>query len=127
MELITIKTLNTILFPYFLFTLYFCLGCCLIYTLNSPQLTPQPAVDPFTNSHSETLNCLSTLDLDHLPLRECRKAIRLINTHLPKPERIRQKIKGKDAPVAWLRQQIKQYLVKNLQSNNSLQTHLKVK
>ena len=120
MELFTIKTLNTFLLPYFLFTVYFCIGCCLIYALNSPQFIAQPAValqnsassqniENLPNQESETLSFLSTLDIDHLPLRECRKVIRLINAHLPKQERIRQKIKGKDAPVAWLRKQIKQH------------------
>jgi hypothetical protein len=36
--------------------------------------------------------------------------IREINKGLPKEERIRQKINGKDAPTDWLRGQIARYL-----------------
>ncbi len=34
----------------------------------------------------------------------------IINKGLPKEDRIRQKIKGKDAPTDWLRGQIARYL-----------------
>jgi hypothetical protein len=36
--------------------------------------------------------------------------IRFINQGLPKQDRIRQKINGKDAPTNWLRSQIARYL-----------------
>jgi hypothetical protein len=45
-----------------------------------------------------------------LTLRQCRAVIREINKGLPKLDRIRQKINGKDAPADWLRGQIARYL-----------------
>ncbi|MFB2836597.1 hypothetical protein [Floridanema evergladense] len=48
--------------------------------------------------------------IDQLTLRQCRAVIRSLNTTLPKSDRIRLKINGKDAPTAWLRLQIKKHL-----------------
>jgi hypothetical protein len=50
------------------------------------------------------------LDPSKLTLRQCRAVIREINKGLPKQDRIRQKINGKDAPADWLRSQIARYL-----------------
>jgi hypothetical protein len=50
------------------------------------------------------------LDPSKLTLRQCRAVIRQINKSLPKQDRIRQKINGKDAPADWLRSQIVRYL-----------------
>jgi hypothetical protein len=50
------------------------------------------------------------LDPSKLTLRQCRAVIREINKGLPKPDRIRQKINGKDAPADWLRIQIARQL-----------------
>jgi hypothetical protein len=48
-------------------------------------------------------------DPSKLTLRQCRAVIREINKGLPKQDRIRQKINGKDAPADWLRGQIARY------------------
>jgi hypothetical protein len=53
---------------------------------------------------------LTVLDPSKLTLRQCRAVIREINKGLPKQDRIRQKINGKDAPADWLRGQIARYL-----------------
>ncbi|HEY9649560.1 MAG TPA: hypothetical protein V6C95_02775 [Coleofasciculaceae cyanobacterium] len=54
---------------------------------------------------------LSTVpDPSKLTLRQCRAVIREINKGLPKLDRIRQKINGKDAPADWLRGQIARYV-----------------
>ncbi|MBD0364270.1 MAG: hypothetical protein ICV55_16120 [Coleofasciculus sp. C3-bin4] len=58
----------------------------------------------------EPLKIANTLNLEKLTLRQCRAVIREINKGLPKQDRIRQKINGKDAPVDWLRSQITRYL-----------------
>jgi hypothetical protein len=50
------------------------------------------------------------LDPSKLTLRQCRAVIREINKGLPKLDRIRQKINGKDAPADWLRSQITRHL-----------------
>jgi hypothetical protein len=50
------------------------------------------------------------LDPSKLTLRQCRAVIREINLGLPKQDRIRQKINGKDAPADWLRVQIARHL-----------------
>jgi vacuolar-type H+-ATPase subunit I/STV1 len=52
----------------------------------------------------------TVLDPSKLTLRQCRAVIREINKGLPKLDRIRQKINGKDAPADWLRSQIARYL-----------------
>jgi hypothetical protein len=49
-------------------------------------------------------------DPSKLTLRQCRAVIREINKGLPKLDRIRQKINGKDAPADWLRSQVARYL-----------------
>jgi hypothetical protein len=49
-------------------------------------------------------------DPSKLTLRQCRAVIREINKGLPKLDRIRQKINGKDAPADWLRSQIARHL-----------------
>lgn len=48
--------------------------------------------------------------IEKLTLRQCRAVIRSLNTTLPKSDRIRLKINGKDAPTAWLRLQIRKHL-----------------
>ena len=52
----------------------------------------------------------TVLDPSKLTLRQCRAVIREINKGLPKQDRIRQKINGKDAPADWLRSQIARHL-----------------
>jgi hypothetical protein len=52
----------------------------------------------------------TVLDPSKLTLRQCRAVIREINKGLPKVDRIRQKINGKDAPADWLRSQIGRHL-----------------
>jgi hypothetical protein len=57
------------------------------------------------------IDSLNTVpDPSKLTLRQCRAVIREINKGLPKQDRIRQKINGKDAPADWLRSQIARYL-----------------
>jgi hypothetical protein len=58
----------------------------------------------------EVLLKAGTQDTSKLTLRQCRAVIREINKGLPKVDRIRQKINGKDAPTDWLRGQIARYL-----------------
>jgi hypothetical protein len=58
----------------------------------------------------EPLKIANTLNEEKLTLRQCRAVIREINKGLPKLDRIRQKINGKDAPADWLRGQIARYL-----------------
>lgn len=57
--------------------------------------------------HSSMNTVLNPLTLT---LRQCRAVIREINKGLPKEDRIRQKINGKDAPIDWLRIQIARQL-----------------
>lgn len=52
----------------------------------------------------------TVFDPSKLTLRQCRAVIREINKDLPKLDRIRQKINGKDAPADWLRSQIARHL-----------------
>ena len=59
---------------------------------------------------SEPVKAVGTLDPSKLTLRQCRAVIREINKGLPKVDRIRQKINGKDAPADWLRSQIAHHL-----------------
>jgi hypothetical protein len=58
----------------------------------------------------EPLRKATTQDPYKLTLRQCRAVIREINKGLPKQDRIRQKINGKDAPADWLRSQIARHL-----------------
>lgn len=90
----------------------------LIETETSLQLP----VTPYIKDVSETLDSQPTslvtgqssldtvLDPSKLTLRQCRAVIREINKGLPKQDRIRQKINGKDAPADWLRSQIARHL-----------------
>jgi hypothetical protein len=75
-----------------------------------------------STGHSE----LSTvLDPSTLTLRQCRAVIREINKGLPKEDRIRQKINGKDAPTDWLRVQIARHLETQPASAMALEVILK--
>lgn len=65
------------------------------------------------------------LDPSKLTLRQCRAVIREINKGLPKLDRIRQKINGKDAPADWLRSQIARYLETHPTSAMTLEVVLK--
>jgi hypothetical protein len=73
---------------------------------------PTKVIEPETveAAEPEPLRTVSTLNFEKLTLRQCRAVIREINKGLPKADRIRQKINGKDAPVGWLRGQITRYL-----------------
>jgi len=65
------------------------------------------------------------LEPSKLTLRQCRAVIREINKGLPKQDRIRQKINGKDAPADWLRSQIARYLETHPTSAMTLEVVLK--
>ena len=67
-------------------------------------------IEPVVDADSQRLLKVGTLDPSTLTLRQCRAVIREINQGLPKEDRIRQKINGKDAPTDWLRGQIARYL-----------------
>jgi hypothetical protein len=66
----------------------------------------EPVVETLKAVESEPVKSVGTLDPSKLTLRQCRAVIREINKGLPKVDRIRQKINGKDAPADWLRSQI---------------------
>lgn len=70
----------------------------------------EPVVETLKAVESEPVKAIGTLDPSKLTLRQCRAVIREINKGLPKVDRIRQKINGKDAPADWLRSQIARYL-----------------
>jgi len=71
----------------------------------------EEAVDSEPTSLSTGHSSMNTvLDPSTLTLRQCRAVIREINKGLPKEDRIRQKINGKDAPIDWLRIQIARHL-----------------
>jgi hypothetical protein len=69
-----------------------------------------PVIEPVLDADSKLLLNIGTLDPSGLTLRQCRAVIREINKGLPKSDRIRQKINGKDAPINWLHGQIARYL-----------------
>jgi hypothetical protein len=73
---------------------------------------PTKIIEPETvkTVESEPLKTASTLNYEKLTLRQCRAVIREINLSIPRADRIRQKINGKDAPADWLRGQIARYL-----------------
>ncbi len=72
--------------------------------------TLAPVIEPVVEADDKLLLNIGTLDSSKLTLRQCRAVIRFINQDLPKEDRIRQKINGKDAPANWLRGQIARYL-----------------
>lgn len=63
-----------------------------------------------TNTNCTTFEVPELGEIEKLTLRQCRAVIRSFNTKLPKSDRIRLKINGKDAPTSWLRSQIRKYL-----------------
>lgn len=63
-----------------------------------------------TNTNCTTLEVLELGQIEKLTLRQCRAVIRSLNATLPKSDRIRLKINGKDAPTSWLRSQIRKHL-----------------
>ncbi|MFB2917189.1 hypothetical protein [Aerosakkonema funiforme] len=63
-----------------------------------------------TNTNCTTLGLPELGQIEKLTLRQCRAIIRSLNTTLPKSDRIRLKINGKDAPTSWLRSQIRKHL-----------------
>lgn len=63
-----------------------------------------------TNTNCTTLDLPELGQIEKLTLRQCRAVIRSLNATLPKSDRIRLKINGKDAPTSWLRSQIKKHL-----------------
>jgi hypothetical protein len=77
---------------------------------DEPTKIIEPDVETVKAVESEPLKAVNTLNFEKLTLRQCRAVIREINLSLPKADRIRQKINGKDAPVGWLRGQIARYL-----------------
>jgi hypothetical protein len=70
----------------------------------------EPVVETLKAVESEPVKAVGTLNPSKLTLRQCRAVIREINKGLPKVDRIRQKINGKDAPADWLRSQIARHL-----------------
>lgn len=82
-------------------------------------------LEPVVDADSQRLLKVWTLDPSTLTLRQCRAAIREINKGLPKADRIRQKINGKDAPTDWLRGQIARYLEVHPARANSVEEVLK--
>jgi hypothetical protein len=90
----------------------------LIETETNLQLPATQRIKDTSEPEDNQLTSLSTgygslstiLDPRMLTLRQCRAVIREINLGLPKQDRIRQKINGKDAPADWLRGQIARYL-----------------
>jgi hypothetical protein len=69
---------------------------------------PEDSQPTSLSTSHDSLNIL--VNPSKLTLRQCRAVIREINKDLPKLDRIRQKINGKDAPADWLRGQIARYL-----------------
>jgi hypothetical protein len=84
-----------------------------------------PVIEPVLDADSKLLLNIGTLDPSGLTLRQCRAVIREINKGLPKSDRIRQKINGKDAPINWLRGQIARYLEVHPARANSVEEVLK--
>lgn len=78
-----------------------------ISTTNTTICTVDTSI---TNTNWTTLDLLELDRIEKLTLRQCRAIIRSLNTTLPKSDRIRLKINGKDAPTSWLRSQIRKYL-----------------
>ncbi|HEY9651508.1 MAG TPA: hypothetical protein V6C95_12645 [Coleofasciculaceae cyanobacterium] len=70
----------------------------------------EPVVETLKAVESESVKAVGTLNPSKLTVRQCRAVIREINKGLPKQDRIRQKINGKDAPADWLRSQIARHL-----------------
>jgi hypothetical protein len=75
-----------------------------------PAQSEELVVETLKAVESEPVKAVGTLDPSKLTLRQCRAVIREINKGLPKVDRIRQKINGKDAPADWLRSQIAHHL-----------------
>jgi hypothetical protein len=75
-----------------------------------PAQIIEPVKEAVEAVEKEPLREVTTQDTSKLTLRQCRAVIREINKGLPKEDRIRQKINGKDAPTDWLRGQIARYL-----------------
>jgi len=84
-----------------------------------------PVIEPVLEADDKLLLNIGTLDSSKLTLRQCRAVIRFINQGLPKQDRIRQKINGKDAPTDWLRGQIARYLEVHPARANSVEEVLK--
>jgi hypothetical protein len=135
-----IKTMQDIIFATFLYAAMICFVCCLRYQPSCPPtvatdttdlskdepqqadinlaLTDEPeqkleaaqVIESVVSVEEEVLLKAGTQDTSKLTLRQCRAVIREINKGLPKVDRIRQKINGKDAPTDWLRGQIARYL-----------------
>ncbi|HEY9653295.1 MAG TPA: hypothetical protein V6C95_21730 [Coleofasciculaceae cyanobacterium] len=75
-----------------------------------PAQSEEPVVEAVAAVESKSVKAVGTLNHSKLTLRQCRAVIREINKGLPKLDRIRQKLNGKDAPADWLRSQIARYL-----------------
>jgi hypothetical protein len=75
-----------------------------------PAQINEPVVETVEAVESEPVKAVGALNPSKLTVRQCRAVIREINKGLPKLDRIRQKINGKDAPVDWLRVQIARHL-----------------
>ncbi|MDF0555905.1 hypothetical protein [Kamptonema sp. UHCC 0994] len=63
---------------------------------------------------------LPFIQVDSLTLRQCRTVIRAINSTLPKSDRLSLKLNKKDAPIDWLKTQIKKQLENHPQLFSSL-------
>lgn len=90
-----------------------------------PAQIIEPVLEAVEAVEKEPLREVTTQDTSKLTLRQCRAVIREINKDLPKEDRIRQKINGKDAPTDWLRSQIDRYLEVHPAKANSVEELLK--
>jgi hypothetical protein len=118
--------MQDVLFATFLYSAILSFVCCLRYqsgfaktaerttqelpTDERNQADINPATTLELSPKLEPLREVTTQDTSKLTLRQCRAVIREINKGLPKEDRIRQKINGKDAPVDWLLLQIARHL-----------------
>ncbi|MBD2186105.1 hypothetical protein H6S82_24660 [Planktothrix sp. FACHB-1355] len=78
--------------------------------ISSTKIATETLDTSSTNTNCTTLDLPELGQIEKLTLRQCRAVIRSLNTTLPKSDRIRLKINGKDAPTSWLRSQIRKHL-----------------
>jgi hypothetical protein len=90
-----------------------------------PAQIIEPVKEAVEAVEKEPLREVTTQDTSKLTLRQCRAVIREINKGLPKEDRIRQKINGKDAPVDWLLLQIARHLEEKPATAQALEVVLK--
>jgi hypothetical protein len=121
--------MESIMFAVWLWFVAFSVGCWFVSPLSSsaPVFVSEPETEVsealteiekenkkqgsvYVASVESSVEVQSTsLDVDSLSLRELRQVIRALNEGLAKndPQRIRQKVNKKDAPLDWLKSQVK--------------------